>query len=180
METEIWKDIPGYEGWYKASNTGLIKSLDRFVNSKSGCKAKRGGKILRQRIDKHGYFKVFISANGKRKNLLTHRLIASSFIPNTHNKPQVNHKDGNKLNNNDWNLEWNTGFENQQHAFNTGLNATRKGELSNFSKLKSKDIIEIRSMKRKGITGVEIAHIFNVSPPCISRILNNIRWKHIE
>lgn len=62
-----------------------------------------------------------IRINGKRRQMLTHRLLAQAFIPNPENKPQVNHIDGNKLNNDLSNLEWVTCSENGKHAFRVGL-----------------------------------------------------------
>lgn len=84
---EIWKDIKGYEGKYKVSNFGRIKSL-------------RKNKVLKQTINKRdGYLYVGICKDGKRKNRKVHRLIAETFMSNPKNKPTVNHIDGNKFNN---------------------------------------------------------------------------------
>lgn len=85
------------------------------------------GKRLSKYLNKDGYEYVLISANGKRKKYLVHRLVATAFIPNEEMLPQVNHKDGNKRNNNIGNLEWVSNSENQLHSRyvlknNTGFN----------------------------------------------------------
>lgn len=102
---EIWKDIEGYEGFYRISNYGRIKSLERIVNT--GLKAIRKQKetILKLPI-KRGYYQIRLCKNGKRKCYQVHRLVANAFIENPNNFPQVNHKDENKLNNIYTNLEW--------------------------------------------------------------------------
>lgn len=102
MEQEIWKDINGYKGLYQVSNSGKIKSLK---------------KILNPWLDK-GYLRVGLSKKSKHKYFSVHRLVALHFVSNPKNKPEVNHLDGNKLNNNDWNLEWSTQKENNEHARN--------------------------------------------------------------
>lgn len=117
---EIWKDIPGYEGLYQASNTGKIKSYDRVIvippNSKSvyGFNYVRKGRQLKQQVANSGYLKVLLyDENGNRKYTLVHRLIASTFIPNPNKYKCINHRDENKLNNSLDNLEWCT------HKYNT-------------------------------------------------------------
>jgi hypothetical protein len=121
QEKEIWKDIPGYEGLYQISNLGRVKSLDRIVTSKIGVKKSVKGKIMKNCINGNQYSYVNLSLNKKFKSKKIHRLIAIVFIPNPENKPCVNHKDGNKLNNSIDNLEWVTMGENQKHAYDTGL-----------------------------------------------------------
>ena len=102
MTEEIWRPIEGYEGLYEVSNTGLIRSLDRFVGNRNRIK----GKILSIKIEKNGYCSVALSKYGKMKRYLVHRLVAQEFIPNTEGLPQVNHKDEDKTNNRVENLEW--------------------------------------------------------------------------
>ena len=118
---EIWKDVVGYEGLYQVSNLGRTKSLDRIVSTGKGMR-KHHGKILIQQLDgqKH-YFQVSLSKNGKVKKIQVHCLVAQTFIPNPKNKPEVNHIDGNKQNNNVTNLEWVTTKENMQHALRKKL-----------------------------------------------------------
>jgi hypothetical protein len=68
-----------------------------------------------------GYRNVGLAVNGRSKKFKVHRLVALAFLPNPQNKPDVNHKDGNKANNCLGNLEWCTEKENVQHAVQTGL-----------------------------------------------------------
>lgn len=112
---EVWEDIPEYEGFYKVSNLGRVKSLPRNGTIQQE-------RIMINKITKQGYVTVHLRKLGVSKYLKIHRLVALTFLNNPENKPQVNHKDGNKENNNLSNLEWMTVSENVQHAFDTGLN----------------------------------------------------------
>lgn len=116
---EIWKDIPGYESLYQANNYGEIKSFPRKYS------IHKKPFIMKQRNNYKGYAVVTLCKNGIQKNKIVHRLIAQTFIPNPNNLPQVNHKDGNKQNNNVNNLEWCDNSYNQLHANRMGLNKNR-------------------------------------------------------
>lgn len=134
---EIWKDIPNYEGMYQISNFGNVRSLDRVIYANKG-NPKRNmfskGKILINHVSNTGYYRAKLCKNQKRKMFFVHRLVAEAFIPNPENKPQVNHIDGNRLNNHVENLEWATMSENVLHAYNTGLNYGLRGDLSPHKK----------------------------------------------
>lgn len=116
---EIWKDIKNYEGYYKVSNRGNVKSLVRFGNKKK--------KLLKPCIGSHGYYVVNLSVNGVTKNVCIHKLVAQSFIPEVFGKTFVNHKNGIKSDNRVENLEWVTNSENAFHANETGLCNNRLG-----------------------------------------------------
>lgn len=92
-------------------------------------------KILKQSITTKGYLQVVLSREGKSNWYKVHRLVAQTFIPNPENKPQVNHIDGNKINNNINNLEWCTNSENQIHAFKNNLQVKRYGKYNQNSKI---------------------------------------------
>lgn len=114
---EIWKDVEGFEGLYQVSNLGNVKSLERSVrNHKSGATRTIKEHILMAGRDKDGYLQVNLCKSGRMRAGKIHRLVAKAFIPNPENKPQVNHKDGNKNNNVVNNLEWNTKSENLIHS----------------------------------------------------------------
>lgn len=128
---EIWKDINGYEGYYQISNKGNVRSLDRFDGVHD-----RQETILKPNLKQNGYLQVGLRKHSTRKWIGVHRLVAIHFIENPDNKPQVNHIDGNKQNNNVENLEWVTAKENQNHATRIGLRKNMpKGEKhSNYGK----------------------------------------------
>ena len=110
---EQWKPIEGTDGTYEVSNTGKIRSNNYLGHGSQ--------KELSLSKDKKGYMRVRIYTGGSRKTVKVHREVAKAFIPNPENKPEVNHKDGNKENNRVNNLEWSTSGENTTHAYDTGL-----------------------------------------------------------
>ena len=177
MENEIWKDIIDFENYYQVSNFGNIKSLERWVNSTSNSKQLRPSKILKGNIDRDGYKKVTLSKENKFKYYTIHRLVALYFIDNPENKPTVNHIDGDKLNNNDWNLEWNTISEQNKHAYSIGLNS-RKGELNNCSKLKEEQVLLINELLQS-LSISEISLQFNVSKSTIYDIKKGNNWNYL-
>lgn len=125
---EIWKDVVGFENLYQVSNLGRVKTLGngRARNPKLCVE-----KVLKQGKSTRGYPQVcFIG----KKTIVVHRLVAIAFIPNPENKPQINHKDGNKINNVASNLEWCTSSENNKHRYATGLHVQAKGKTDNQSK----------------------------------------------
>jgi len=98
-----WKEILGYEKLYLVGNNGGIYNL--ITNKKM---------VLMNH--KLGYLRVGLTKNKKQKHYLVHRIVAQAFVMNYHDKPHINHKDSNKLNNNYTNLEWCTAKENIQHS----------------------------------------------------------------
>jgi len=105
--SSTWSRIKGYDG-YSISSDGRIR------NDKTN-------RIKSTRINKDGYPVVDLYTNGKRYTERVHRLVATTFIPNPYNKPQVNHLDGNKCNSARDNLEWCTNSENMMHAYTNGF-----------------------------------------------------------
>lgn len=108
-----WREVPGYDGEYIVSNDGEVRSL--FCGH--GTRWKCGERVLTQRLDYKGYKKVKLCKEGQCKLVFVHRLVASAFLEKPDGKNIVNHRDGNKQNNNVGNLEWCTDSENQIHSY---------------------------------------------------------------
>lgn len=114
--------IKNFEGLYEVSDTGIIRSVDRKVLGSDGTEYFFKGKTLTVCSHKDiEYFVANLWKNNKQHTFYIHRLVAEAFIPNSCNKPEVNHIDGNKQNNSVNNLEWCTRKENAKHAVKTGL-----------------------------------------------------------
>lgn len=114
---EIWKDIKEYEGFYQISNLGRVRCCERI--DKIG--RHKSVRILTPNKQHNGYLRICLHKDCKQKRFFVHRLVAEAFIPNSGNKPHINHINGKKDDNRVENLEWATREENMQHAFNTGL-----------------------------------------------------------
>lgn len=148
---EIWKDVVGYEGIYQVSNLGNVKRKY----------------ILKPHKDRRGYLFVNLSHNSKVLCSRVHRLVALAFIPNPLNKKEINHKNGNKLDNRVENLEWATHKENMKHAFsnhlisnegikrgvNAMLRATRKKVIQLKNGIAIKEYISVADAYRQ--TGIK-------------------------
>lgn len=121
---ELWKPVAGFEDRYQVSNLGNVRS----IQTNHG---KYQEKLLKQnRTSTSDYAYVKLTVKDKTTQHSVHRLVAKAFIPNPENKPTVNHIDGNKLNNNACNLEWNTYSENLKHAHSTGLKKASRNSLA--------------------------------------------------
>ena len=148
-----------------------------FINNKGQIKNKKNY-FLKLTTDKYGYLRINLrKKDRKTKVFLVHRLVAICFIENPLNKPQINHIDSNRKNNNVENLEWCTNSENIKHAYKYGL-LSQKGSKNNMSKLNEEKVIEIYKLKDK-LKHEEIAKIYGVARNTITQIMCKINWKHI-
>lgn len=148
------REVRGFDDVY-VSDTGLLV----FYNEKE----------LKQ-YDHRGYRKVYIG----RKSMLVHRLVATAFLINVHEYPEVNHLNGIKHDNRASNLEWCTHNQNFEHASRTNLLA--KGSVNGRSKLKEKDVVFIRKNYPK-LSQYQLAVIFRVSRRSIRDIISGRNWK---
>lgn len=116
--------------------------------------------------------------NGSFKPFLVHRLVATAFLQNPNDLPEVNHIDGNKYNNNVSNLEWVSRSDNQLHRINV-LKKGFDGERNTMSKLHSDQVLEIVKMHNAGVAHSQIAKMFNISCSTISDIIAGRSWNSV-
>lgn len=161
---ELWRPVIGFEDRYRVSNTGKVYSIF----------SKRQIKSFVSRI---GYHDVYLKVNKKTSIKKLHRLVAEAFLGVS--SLEINHKDGNKSNNNVLNLEWVSRSENLKHAFKKNLIAPRLGKDNNKTVLTEEQVLEIRRLRSDGWILSKIADKFEVSIGNIGYIVNRQTWKHI-
>lgn len=190
IDIEIWKDIPGYEKYYQASNLGNIKSLDRIMYIEKRLRyLPLKGRILKPKKDKDGYLRVTLCINHKLKYYRVHQLIAKTFLKNPNNYLEVNHKNFIKDDNNVNNLEWCNGQMNKFHRWKEKSGISNLHENINYeemdfslselrsNKLTIEKVIKIRDLyNSKKYTQQEIADIFEISGQRVSSIVNFKSW----
>lgn len=172
---EVWKYVPGYEGIYKVSNKGNLISCDRYVPDKRVGKQFVKGRVMKTYYDKNGYVRTQIWKDHKGRNISIHILVAMAFIPNPENKPQVNHKDGNKQNNCVENLEWVTTQENIDHAFRTNLRVNPKPEWNPRCKR-----IRCIQTNQEFVSISQAAKFYSINPYTLREKLYNVKPKFIK
>ena len=184
--TEEWRDIAGYEGLYKVSNRGEVMRMAQDTIGKYGdvyhkpehlLKQSQGGKGA---AEGKGYLQVNLFRGGKMRAHRIHRLVAEAFIPNPFLLPQVNHLDGNKLNNCVENLEWCDGNRNVRHAYATGLMHGKDGDANGSHKLTQDAVDFIRSVYEPRTTRLgaqALAKAFGVDRHTIERAVKGESWK---
>ena len=162
---EAWKPFSSQHSQYEVSSLGRVRSL-------------RQG-IKKQHVHPQGYLSVtYHATRTATKRALVHRLVATAFLPNPHNKEFVNHIDGNKQNNGVENLEWVTRRENEAHAVSTGLKNS-KGIANTQAKLTEGAVIKIRAMGGLGFRRDVLGDYFGVSGATIGRVVARAIWKHV-
>jgi hypothetical protein len=138
--TEVWKDIPRFEGLYQVSNIGCVRSVERVVPFGSQQRIIKPSNL--RFFKKHnGYLSVKIYKNGRQYTMYVHRLVAMAFCDGYFYKADVNHIDGDKSNNISSNLEWCTRSENQIHSVNVLHN--KLGNRKRCKKWNSKPIVQL-------------------------------------
>jgi hypothetical protein len=155
---EIWKEVAGFPD-YLVSNLGNVKSIK--INQE---------KILSKRLDTKGYVHYFLYSPTERKSFKGHRLVAMAFLPNSENKPQVNHINGVKTDNKIENLEWCTNLENARHAWANGRKAL-SGARHHKTKLNREAVLFIR--ENKSISCNVLAAKYGVAKSSILRVRHN-------
>ncbi|MBU3205161.1 NUMOD4 motif-containing HNH endonuclease [Clostridium algidicarnis] len=179
---EKWRDVNGYEGFYQISNYGKAKSLDRVVFCKTGKTRKIKGKVLILINDKDGYKEINMSKNGKVRHGKVHRLVAEAFLEKIEGKNEVNHKDGNKANNEVGNLEWCNASENTAHAVKNGLLKVI-GSDNPGAKLTEKEVREIRNLyndDKKNNSILKLAKKYGICFQQVYDIVTRKKWKHVK
>lgn len=169
MADEVWRDIKGYEGLCQVSNVGKVRSFARRGSWKTRILK------LQQSVKRGNYFYVRLYKNNKELSYFVHRLVAKAFIPNLENKPQINHKNGNRFDNTEANLEWVTCKENLRHA-DIILGKKSRGEDCSFAKLTKEQVQEIRD---SNLSDKDNAVKFNVSRANITMIRLQYTWKGV-
>lgn len=171
---EFWVDIHGYEGCYKVSDLGRVKSLGRIVVH-NGISYNQPERIMSPWSGTtSAYLCVRLYRNGIRKKFSVHRLVAEHFLPEWEEKLEVNHIDGNRFNNAASNLEMCTHQDNMRHAIAEGLKKDY-GEKSVRAKLTNTQAEEIRAKYRKGgVSQESLGNQYRVSRQTISMI---VRYK---
>jgi hypothetical protein len=153
-----WRTVPEY--------------TDYEVNEFGDLRWKKNGKLKVKIITPAGYVKYRVTK--ARRYRLAHRMVASAFIPNPENKPQVNHLDGDKWNNHVSNLEWCTNEENWAHALATGLWTETLGQRQRI--LSEDQVQEIRDLRGK-MRQKDIANLYGVSQTTVTNIQTGKAWR---
>lgn len=182
-DTNIWRDVVGFEGYYKVSISGQVYSLPKTTIGGNGLR-KLSGKILKP-ANKNGYLVVCLYNDASKKYVSIHRIVGQAFLKNPDNKPTINHINGDKADNRVENLEWVSQAENNKHAYDSGLVNTKsrnysKGEARYNSKLTEQQVKEIRKEYRpRKVSQKKLAQKYGVSEIVIWSIIHNKIWTHI-
>ena len=157
------KPVKEYEGRYSVTKEGKVWShLTK--------------RWLKPGINSLGYCNVVLVKDGLRKNMKVHRIVATTYIKNSKNHPIINHKDGNKLNNNISNLEWCTSLHNNLHTINI-LGKHTRGIKNSHAKLNEEKVAYIRENPLR-LYYRELANMFGVTRSSIEKISRYVSWKN--
>ena len=160
---ELWQPVIGWEAAYAVSNLGRLRSIPRKVKYSDGRIYNYPSKVLSLSTDRNGYISAMLSFEGETKRVSVHRSVALAFIPNTDNKPEVDHRDRVRHNNLVSNLRWVTSSENK-----TGTGGKKK--LTDD---------QVREILASSDVNKVLAERYSVSSSCITLIRKRINRRNI-
>lgn len=179
MQHEEWRDISEFIGYYQVSDTGLVRRIGDCSNQNGSWKLENP-RILKAKDNGRGYLYLVLSIHGKHYHRYVHRLVAQSFIDNPNNYNEINHKDGDKKNNNASNLEWCNHSYNGKHAYSLGLRTVRgcygKKKKVAMIDMQTNMIIKIFNSVDEASKHVGLKNFSNISA-CCSFAEDNTRYK---
>lgn len=168
----MWKDIQGFEDKYQINENGEVKSIKRHIENGSPSGMTLPEKILKQQVNRKGYCMVSLRKDNKTYAKYVHILVAQAFLHKNHPNDIVNHKDGNKTNNHVTNLEYTTYSQNNQHAYDNGLQPRKKHRLT---------ISQVQKIRQEAtvMTRYQLAEKYHVAKTVIDAIVTRKTWKNI-
>jgi len=175
------RPVFGFEGKYTVNEYGEINSLPRTAKHNTPNNIRKvPEKKIAYWYNHRGYAMVSLHLDGKKIGIPVHIIVAKAFIPNPHNKPEVNHIDGIKTNNHYSNLEWNTRQENQTHSIEV-LGKHHAGEAHYNAKLTCEQVIEMRRLFATGdYSKAEIGRMFGVHKNHAIKTISGKIWKTLK
>lgn len=178
-EQEQWRDIPGYEGLYRVSDLGQVKSLERIVASPLSPRSNTvrqmpvPKRIKKPRLHSSDYLCLCLYKHGKRETYLVHRLVAIAFLGPPQKGQQVNHKNSQKTDNRAPNLEWVSPGENLLH--DRQMTGNRRS-----ARLTRTQVLQIRHLwTYKGYSVPELCRLFSKASNTIRDIVNHRSWLNL-
>ena len=183
-DSEEWRAVVGYEGYYEVSNFGRVRSLDRSIwytpyRRQPVRVAHHKGRLLRlQRGQNPGYRCVILVRRNQHTTCFVHALVLEAFVGPRPEGWVCNHKNGNPGDNRASNLEWCTYSQNNQHAIDTGLRRVR-GEDHYAHYFTAEQVLEIRRLHRAGLGPTPLSRQFKVPFGTIRKIIDRRTWKHL-
>ncbi len=175
---EEWRDIEGFDGFYQISNTGKVRSQGDNRGNKSG-----KWRLRSLSANHDGYLKVRLIRKDKDRTCRVHILVAKAFITNPNNFNTVNHKDGDKTNNNVDNLEWADRSQQMVHAYKLGLKKAIRGSSNYAAKLTDDDVKYIRGhyvRYSREFGTVAMSKKFGVSSRVIGLVTRGLSYKDVK
>jgi DNA-binding transcriptional regulator YiaG len=175
LDSQARRPIPEYEDLYEIDRQGNVYAMFDYHQLKAG-------RVRKPVPGSHGYPSLNLSKNGTVRRWFIHRLLMLTFHPvQNSDQLQVNHRDGNKQNNDLNNLEWCSSLENNRHArYVLKAYPDKKGEKHSQAKLTPEAVREIRRLKANGVKQNRIAKMYNLSTSVISNVVNRKTWAHID
>jgi len=166
--SEIWRDVPGFEGRYQASNFGRVRSV------------LRDNKISKPCFHKKGYVYNYLGNGNYGKKYKTHRIVAAAFgLIDLNGGVEINHIDGVKSNNNLSNLEASNRKHNIKHAFKMGLMKRPSGSKCHLSKYTEEQAALVFLMKEYGFKTKDIVSLAGVTRDFVQQVFSGKIWKHV-